>query len=730
MSYPIPENEEERLDALERLNILDTEDEAVFDRIAEVTQLIFDVENSAVSLITDEHQWFKAFCGWDFRETPREVSLCAHTIVNDDVLVVEDLQEDPRFTDHPLRKSDAPIRFYAGASLVVEEDLHIGTLCVADPAPRSFTDDDRAVLSALAGFTADLLGMRRQARKVSSLTSALQQVNEAILITEAEPLDPPGPRIQWVNEACVEMTGYDREELLGETPRILQGPRTDRTVLDRVRAALEAEEVVKAEAVNYQKNGRPYMTAWTITPVRDDEGEVAQWVSVQRDVTDAHVRNRELEQRALHDDLTGLLRRTEIEERMQEAMDTDAGAGGGVLFLDIDRFKRVNDTLGHGAGDQLLKAVADTLEGVTRSDDAVARFGGDEFVVWLAEADEEASRQVAERIIEAFRHPFQVAGEELYAEVSIGIVNDLRAYDRAETVLRDADTAMYEAKDVPGPSFVIHESEMQAGVAERLRLDTALREAVREEAFEPFLHPIIRLSDGTLHGYEVLARWRQADGTIVTPGVFLDVAEETGLLTPIGHQVIEEACRGLHDLQGQHRDSPRVALSGNFSRSDFFKAGTHDFVRTVLDRYDIAPSHFTMEITERVLEDNVQYDLTEISELKALGVRMEVDDFGTGYSSLLSLLDLPVDGVKFDKDLTATLTDRDRGPAIVESVLQMADRLGLSATAEGIETSEQLAILRDLGCMYGQGYLFTRPIPASELPSLLDEAPWRTYWES
>ena len=729
MTYPVPDNEPERLAALERLNILDTEDEEVFDRIAEVTRRIFDVENSAVSLVSDERQWFKAFCGWDVQQTDRTLSLCAHAIVEEDILVIEDLEADPRFSDHPLVESDIEVRFYAGAPLVVEDGLYIGTLCVADPSPRTFTPDERAVLSQLAGFVSDLLGMRRQARRVGYLSSALEQVDESILITEANPLDPPGPRIRWVNEACAEMTGYDRDELLGETPRILQGPRTDREVLDEVRAALEAEESIRAETVNYQKDGQPYVTSWVIAPVRGPEGDLTHWVSVQRDVTAERLHEKQLEYEALHDDLTGLLRRTAIEDRMQEALDSDDVDAGGLLYIDLDRFKRVNDSLGHSAGDQLLRAVAKTLRRVTRSGDEVARFGGDEFVVWLASTDTEVPKRVAERILDAFKQPFTVEGQEIYAEVSIGIVDDINAYDTAEAVLRNADTAMYRAKDVPGPSFLMHEPAMEVGAAERLRLDTALHHAVEEEAFEPFFHPIIRLDDGTLHGYEVLARWRKEDGSVATPGVFLDVAEEAGLITPIGHQVIEGACQVLHDLREHHGESPRVALSGNFSRTDFFQLGTREFVQTMLDRYDIEPAHFTMEITERVVGDGLQQDRTEIQKLKELGVRMEIDDFGTGYSSLMSLIDFPVDGLKFDKDVTAQLDDGKRGTAMVQSILDMAERLGLSATAEGIETDEQLATLCELGCEFGQGYLFTRPVPADELPSFLEDAPWRSHWE-
>jgi len=729
MTYPVPNNEPERLEALERLSILDTEDDEVFDQIADLARRVFGAENSAISLVSEERQWFKAFCGWDMEQTTRDLSLCAHAIVEEEILVIEDLEADLRFDDHPLLDSDVGIRFYAGAPLVVEDGLCIGTLCVADPKPRVFTDNERAVLSVLASFTSDLLEVRRRARKVDYLTSALEQVDESVLITEGTPLDEPGPRIRWVNKACSEMTGYDRDELVGKTPRVLQGPRTDREVLDEVRTALEAEEPVRAETVNYRKDGQPYVASWVIAPVRGKEGNLTHWVSVQRDVTADRLHERQLEYKALHDDLTGLLRRTAIEDRMQDALDDNDVRAGGLLYIDLDRFKRVNDSLGHDAGDQLLRAVADILRRVTWDEDEVARFGGDEFVVWVGGEETEATERVVERILDSFRKPFRLEGQDVYTEVSIGVISNIDGFDTAGEVLRKADAAMYKAKDVPGTSFVEYEPGMGVGREEQLRVDTAIHNAVQEGAFEPFFHPIIRLDDGTIHGYEVLARWRKEDGTVVSPDVFLNVAEKAGLITPIGHQVIEGACQTLHDLRTRHETNVRVALSGNFSRADFFRVGTRDFVQTMLEKYDIKPSHFTMEITERVVEGDLQTDRTGVENLREMGVRIEVDDFGTGYSSMAALLDFPVDGLKFDKRLIAMLDEKESGVSMIRSILNMVRQMNLSATAEGIETEEQLAILRDLGCPYGQGYLFTRPVPAQELSTLLAQTPWQSHWD-
>ena len=728
MSYPIPENETERLDALRELNILDTLPEEHFDRVTSLAATVCETPTALITLIDEDRQWFKSCFGFDARETDLGSSFCIYVVDQGEMMVVENATEDPRFKDNPLVTGPPHIRFYAGAPLTTSDGVDIGTLCVIDYEPRSFGDAERALLSELAAVVSDLLNARRQSYKVRYLTSALEQADESVLITDGAPLDPPGPKIRWVNNAFERMTGYDEAELLGATPRLLQGPETSRESLDRVRQALAAGESIQVQTVNYRKDGTPYVAQWNAAPVRTEDGQVSHWVSVQRDVTDQQQREDRLRHQAKHDDLTGLLRRSALEERMEMALEGES-APGSLLYIDLDRFKQVNDSLGHDAGDDLLRHVSDLLRDEVRSTDVVARMGGDEFVVWLPAASgvNEASA-VAERIGEALGQPFSLRGEAVYVEASVGVLPDLSSYDSAEAALRDADAAMYRAKEDPGRSFVVHRPSMTAGLQERLRLDTALHRAVENENFEPYFHPIVRLDDGALHGCEVLARWRTAEGEILAPGAFLDMAEETGLIIPIGHQVIRKACRIHRTLQRRHGTDFQLTLSGNFSRKEFYRPETRDFVADVLREHDIEPSQFTMEITERSVGASSDTDGETVQALKDLGVRLEIDDFGTGYSSLHSLLQFPVDGVKFDKEITAQLDASERGRALVESVVEMADRLDLTATAEGIETEHQLSRLRTLGCPYGQGYLFTRPVPGSELSAIPESLPWASHW--
>ncbi|MEF8816999.1 MAG: EAL domain-containing protein [Salinibacter sp.] len=730
MSYPVPPNETERLDALRRLHVLDTDPEPAFDRLTEIASQIFDMPYAAVSLVTDQQQWRKAACGWNHGGAPRERSLCTHAVAAGELLVIEDLNHDDHFADHPLADESEPLQFYAGAPLTMDDDFHVGTLCVSDDRPRSFEAEDRTLLLMLAGTVVDLLRAHRQEQKMKSLASALEQANDAVLITEAEPLDPPGPRITWVNSACTDMTGYAPDELLGNTPRILQGSDTDPDVLAKVRSALKAEEPTRAETVNYRKDGTPYVVEWRVDPVHDD-GTLTHWVSVQRDVTAQRRREEQLEHAATHDALTELLNRDALDHEVQSALDASTGAAGALLFMDLDRFKQVNDSLGHSAGDELLRAVATTVQEAVREDDVAARVGGDEFAIWLSgPLDRPTVLRVADRIVDAFERPFTIQGCTVYVEISIGVVPDTTDYELAEDVLRDGDTAMYRAKDAPEQSVVVHTPAMRQAAEEELILDTALHRAVENEEFVPYFHPLIRLQDGTLRGFEVLARWRRSDGEVMGPSAFLDAAVEAHLMTEIGHQVIESACRTLRRLQDQRGDPVVASLSGNFARAEFFRPETKQFVADLLERYDLAPDHFMMEITERTVVAPDARSQETIQALSDLGIRMEVDDFGTGFSSFHSLLRFPLDGLKLSRRITAALDEEPGGRVLIQSVLEVAEALDLTVTAEGIETPNQLSTVRDLGCTYGQGFLFTRPVPADALPDLLADPPWATHWST
>jgi EAL domain-containing protein (putative c-di-GMP-specific phosphodiesterase class I) len=372
--------------------------------------------------------------------------------------------------------------------------------------------------------------------------------------------------------------------------------------------------------------------------------------------------------------------------------------------------------------------VARILEHATRDEDVVARVGGDEFAVCLSGLDApEQAATIADTLHDRLNQPIPLGDRAVFAPASIGGV-DLADYDDADAVLRAADTALHEAKKIPHRAFVAYAPGMIERADTQLALDTALRRALNQSEFVPFFQPIVDLSDGHLHGFEVLARWDHPEKGLLAPDLFLETAEATGLIVPIGHQVIRKACAAVGALSSRRGEAP--SLTANFSRQEFFRADTHAFLTDLFDTYDLTPRHFTMEISERTVTGITPEDVTAFRALKNLGVSILLDDFGTGISSLQSLRRLPVDGLKIDKGLLAGAHGRSWDRDLVDLIVQMGHTLDQTVTAEGVETRPQLGALRRMGCTYGQGYLLARPAPASRLESLLDEPFRTTHWSA
>jgi diguanylate cyclase (GGDEF)-like protein len=429
--------------------------------------------------------------------------------------------------------------------------------------------------------------------------------------------------------------------------------------------------------------------------------------------------------RALHDPLTGLANRAFLDAHLPQSLATAAREGGEValLLLDVDRFKVVNDTLGHGAGDALLRVVADRLRTSVRAGDVVARFGGDEFVVACDVADSVPGvAALAERVIEALARPIAVDGHELFVSASVGIVIADACETDADSLLRDADVAMYRAKEGGGGRYEIFDAELRDRVLRRLTVEHELRGAVADGQLELHLQPLVALATGTLRGFEALVRWRHPERGLVPPLEFIPVAEETNLILPVGRWVLQEACRRLAQLQAL--SSAPIGISVNLSPRQL----TSDLpgeVETALREAGVRAEDLTLEITETLLvEDGGAVGVLE--QLRALGVGVALDDFGTGWSSLAALRRYPVDILKLDRSLIGSIDRDESAAAVTRAVITMARALGHVVVAEGIELPEQAAALRALGCELGQGYLFSRPVPADEAAALLERSPLLT----
>jgi diguanylate cyclase (GGDEF)-like protein/PAS domain S-box-containing protein len=433
----------------------------------------------------------------------------------------------------------------------------------------------------------------------------------------------------------------------------------------------------------------------------------------------------QLAHQAHHDPLTGLPNRALFGELLEHSLRRAqrSGAGVAVLFLDLDRFKVVNDSLGHDAGDELLQALGTRLAGVLRPGDVVARFGGDEFTVLCEDLEPGvADRQaisVAERLIDALREPFHLGTEEQFVSASVGIAISIGGVARPDALLRDSDAAMYRAKERGKGRCEVFDEHMRDRARERHETENALHRAVARGEFCVFYQPIISLADGMCVGVEALARWQHPDRGLLTPIDFLGTAEETGLVVPIGAWVLEEACaRGVEWRQAISAPE-KFRLSVNLSARQLVHAELADLVAGVLARVGLRPDALCIEITETVLMEDIDAGVAAVKALKALGVRVSIDDFGTGYSALGYLRKFPVDDVKIDRTFVERLGTDPEDAAIVAAVVSLGHALGVTVTGEGVETASQLEMLRDLGVDAAQGYLFAPPQPAADLTARL-----------
>ena len=429
----------------------------------------------------------------------------------------------------------------------------------------------------------------------------------------------------------------------------------------------------------------------------------------------------------LHDALTGLPNRSLFTERLRHAMRRAARHPDdlfAVLFLDLDRFKDINDNLGHFAGDELLRAVARRLEACIRPEDTVARLSGDEFAILLESiTDTSDAGRVAERIEEALSFPINLGGAEVTTSASMGIVTSSMAHDQPEQLLRSADMAMYRAKAAGRARYEMFDRAMHTDALERLRLETDMRRAIELGEFVLHYQPLVSLRTGRVTGLEALVRWQHPDRGLVHPADFIPVAEETGLIVPIGKWVLIEACRRIKDWQAAHPRPELLTIGVNLSVKQFSQPDLIDQIRSALETTGAPASSLRIEITESAIIDKGRAAVSILSRIRELGAQVYLDDFGTGYSSLSYLHGLPIDAIKIDRAFVSSMDTDDKNLRLVRTILTLAEIVGVRAEAEGISTSEQLRELRALNCEQGQGYLFSAPITREAVDEVLTANP-------
>jgi len=564
-----------------------------------------------------------------------------------------------------------------------------------------------------AGLEREIAERLRADAQMRKLSGAVEQAADSVMITDVD------GTIEYVNPAFTEMTGYTRAEALGRRPDIVKSDRHDEEFFRRLWAALGAGRVFQDIFVNRKKDGTLYYEEKTITPLKDADGRTTHFISNGKDITERMQAEERLHRLAYHDVLTGLPNRALFMERLVHALNRRGRQKlMAVMFLDMDQFKTINDTLGHDVGDRLLQAFPDRIAGCIRQGDTIARFGGDEFAILLEDiAGDDAAGQVARKIIERLARPFAVDGHELFVTTSIGI--SLYPDDSGDvyTLLKHADSAMYRAKEMGRNTYQFYSHEMSAKAYERLSLETSLRHALNRGEFELYYQPQVDFTNGRVVGAEALIRWIHPEMGIVSPERFISLLEETGLIVPVGHWVLRTACEQLREWRDFSARPLRMSV--NLSGRQFHDLGFRDQVESIIHRTGIDPGLLELEITESVLMQNDKVSMQNLHDLLDLGVRFSIDDFGTGYSSLSYLKRFPVHAIKIDRSFVHDLTSGADDATIVNTIVLMAHSLKLEVVAEGVETHEQLAFLRRCGCDLLQGYLFSPPLTAVEMKRLL-----------
>ncbi|UMR28751.1 EAL domain-containing protein [Massilia sp. MB5] len=556
---------------------------------------------------------------------------------------------------------------------------------------------------------ADITARKEAEDKLRLSATVLEHIADGVMVIDAR------GTIVAVNPAFTQITGYTEEEALGRDRMLTRSGRQDDAFHEGLWKELETTGYWRGEIWNLRKNGEQYLEWLTLSAVRDSRGIATYYVGVFSDITQVKESQEKLDHLAHHDPLTALPNRLLFNDRLQHALQR-AGREGeqlALLFIDLDRFKNVNDTLGHHIGDELLKQVAHALSDKLREGDTLARLGGDEFIVLLENVDGQFSASlVAEKLVGMFEQPFMVAGHELFVTCSVGISLFPEDAQDINMLIRNADVAMYQAKARGRNGYRFYAPSMTGEGVERLRLETFLRRSIEKE--EVFLNyqPQVEIDTGKLIGVEALLRWNHPELGLVPPFRFIPLAEDTGFINQLGKWVLYEACRQMVRWQEAGLHVPKIAV--NLSVKQFERGSIVSMVADILRETGLEPQRLQLEVTESVIM-NTGDAMAFINDLHKIGVGLAIDDFGTGYSSLAYLKQLPVQTLKIDRSFIKDISTDVNDEAIAIAIIQLGKSMNLSVIAEGVETDEQAAFLLRHGCNQAQGYYYSRPVTPEDL---------------
>ena len=720
-------DEEARLKTLAAYDAIGTPVDSSFNRLVRLAARVLDAPVALISLVGRDMQFFIARVGIELCETRREVSFCVHALGGHDALIVLDATQDPRFCSNPLVAGEPHIRFYAGAPLVGFSGDVIGTLCVIDFKARpEFSNAQTETLKDIAALVMQQMELHRLRR----VEEAAQRTQDALRTSEQQfrllvgsvtdyalyMLSPTGMITSW-NEGAQRIKGYTAEEVIGEHFSIFcTNEQRMQGVPARSLSIAVEQGRFEADAWRVRKDGSLFWANIVVVPIYGEAGELVGFAKITRDNSERHNNEERLYRLAHFDSLTQLPNRFSMNTKLEEFLEAHPAVT--VLMLDLDEFKDVNDTLGHAAGDFLLKEAGSRIQACIGDRGIVGRLGGDEFAVALPGlADPLSVSETCRQLIASFRAPFRWEAEEVYVVPCIGIAMSPSHGTTSGDLFANADLALYHAKSTTQRGFSLFQPTMRQSALARRTCESELRDAVAQGELEMFFQPQVRLADRCIVGAEALLRWRHPKRGLLAPAAFLGVLDRSALAPTVGDWTIRVACGQAAAVRRLGLANFRVAV--NLFGSQFRAGRLVSTVTRALDENGLPPDALELEITENIIRQHDEAVMRPLRELRSLGVHTAFDDFGTGYASLSLLKRVPLTRLKIDQSFIRDLCFDPEDAAVVKAVIYLAKSFELDAIAEGIETEEQVAALQELGCELGQGYLYGRPMEAQQMLDLI-----------
>lgn len=772
---PIPENEKARLQAL-KLYDVDASPDDTLDNLVRLAATLCYTPIAAITFVDDDSLLHKAsYCPAPL-STVREGSFCSWTVLNPELFVIPDAASDARFKSNSVISGNHPINFYAGSPLTTPEGYFIGTLSVMDFKRRELNQSQFESLKTLAASVMAHLNVHRknlelkralsersrfekQLESHSNLIKQVERENEHLSNINAQ-LERQTTDHQETIESLAErearyalvvnstndgmwdwdlginkitycyrwkkMIGYAQEEIGNSLEEWFK--RIHPQDIEMVEAEVTAHLLGLSPQFlcEHRLRHRDGKYRWILCrgmAVWDTTKEAYRMAGSITDITDQKEAEEQLLHNAFHDALTGLPNRMLFMNKLKRSL-SRVGEDEymfAILFLDLDRFKVINDSLGHHIGDQLLIALSQRLETAIRPGDMVARLGGDEFAIILDRIKSITdATQAAHRIQQELSTPFKLSGHEVFVSASIGISHSLVPYNSPEEFIRNADIAMYRAKDQGRGGFELFDVGMQERASERLQLEIDLRRALSHDEFQVHFQPIISLENYRISGFEALIRWKHPENGLISPLKFIPIAEETGLIIPIGKWVLHEACKQVREWQLNYPTDPPLSISVNLSGVQFSDPTMIDNIKNVLADTGLDAASLKIEITESAIIENIEAAAEILNRIKELGIKISLDDFGTGYSSLSYLHRFPIDTLKIDRSFI-TAMNMEKNAEIVSTILTLAKNLGMDVIAEGVETREQILQLMGMKCEYVQGFMLSKPMNGESMSRLIED---------